>query len=241
MRGFFVFVSAGAVLAASVVAAEAGWGGCRVGVQGGFVNGAAALTSNPGSLAPLLKPDGTSPMGGVEAGCDVGLPFVVVGLGASYDFMNAVQRRTNTEVTGIAPAQVSRTVAVDSRSRGIATLSARAGFDLGPFLLFGRVGYAMAPQTSRYSLTVAAPLVGSTTSDLSVSHWRAGYVLGLGAEMQLGPAVLKLEYDYYDFGTRNALMKGLYNSPSTGFLPLSMKLGNTFTVNTLRAGVAYKF
>lgn len=241
MRGFVFGVSAGALLALSVSDAQAGWSGCRIGVQGGFVNSASALTTNPGSLAPLLKPVGSSAMGGVEGGCDIGVPFMVLGLGASYDFMNAVQRSSNTELVGVSPAQITRTVTVDSRSRGIATLSARAGFDLGPFLLFGRFGYALAPQTSRYSLNVATPLIGSTTSDVSVSHWRAGYVLGLGAEMQFGPAVLKLEYNHFDFGTRNALMKGMYNSPATGLLPLSMKLGNTFTVNTLRAGVAYRF
>lgn len=236
-----IIVAAGLALALSASGAQAGWSGCRIGVQGGVVDAAASLTKNPGSVQALLKPKAASVTGGVEAGCDFGLPLMVVGFGASYDFMNATQRKSSTVATGVAPFQTTRSVTVDSHSRGIAALSGRAGFDIGPILLFGRVGFAMAPQTSHYNLTIATPFTGTTSTDLAASQWRAGPLLGLGAEMQLGATVVKLEYDYYEFGTRNALMKGLYNAPMFGKLPVSLPMGNKFTVGALRAGVAYRF
>lgn len=234
-------VVAALAIAFSALDAQAGWSGCRLGVQGGFVDANASLTKNPGSVQPLLKANASNVTGGVEAGCDIGLPLMVVGVGASYDFMNATQRKSSTVASGAAPFQTTRSVTVDSHSRGIAAVSGRAGFDIGPLLLFGRVGLAMAPQTSRYNLTIATPFTGTTTTDLSASQWRAGLLLGLGVEAQVGAAVVKLEYDYYEFGTHNTLMKGIYNAPRFGNLPISMAIGSKFAMGALRAGVAYRF
>jgi outer membrane immunogenic protein len=234
------------------------WGGFYGGLQGGYGSSDTALNLWPNYQAATLASGYTvlSAMGfagwvpgfdrqnthtalwGAFGGYNLQYEDVVIGLEGSYahgDF-GATQTRSasvssvlgayNYAVTGAETSTVSIT--------DMATLRARAGYVWGCFLpyVFGglALGNADYTKSATYQGSVA-PLGGPSTSlvplsltDATHNHFVYGYSAGTGFDYRLmGGLFLRAEYEYVRFKT------------SVATAPVDV------TVNSVRAGLGYKF
>lgn len=232
---------AAALAAGAATEAQAGWTGCHAGVMGGFASNDSKFPNL--TVPPNLGGSSAQPgaVGGAELGCDLGLPFFVVGLGASYDFVEAAKASVKSERIGTPPSIVDSTVTTRTNIRSIAAVTARVGMDIGPVLLYLRGGGAMAPTKMHYNYTVAHMIAGTSMTDLDASKTRTGYALGAGAEFALtSPLSVKLEAMHYDFGACNCLFSGVYTHPRVGTMPVKRLMESEASINTLKVGLAYR-
>lgn len=222
--------------------AQAGWTGCHVGVMAGYVGNDSKFTNlaAPPNLTGMDAKSGLT--GGVEAGCDLGLPFFVVGLGASYDFLEASKANVRSEHIGAPPSTLDSTLTTRTTLGSIAAITGRVGVDIGPALLYVRAGGALAPSKMHYNYTIVHSIAGTAETDLSAKKTRSGYALGAGVEFALTSSLsVKLEYMHYDFGECNCLFSGTYSHPRIGTMPVKLLLKTEASVDTARAGLAYRF
>lgn len=229
-------------------AAQAGWTGCQAGVSGGLASNDQTVKSVSNFTAPLSAAQGAGAgySGGVEAGCDIELPqSLVVGLGATYDFVRATSTNAATDRYQYLQLIVDQTATVESKVTSIAAVTGRAGLTAGRFLLFVRGGAALAQTAMTYDYTLTSTRDGEQHSNVSGNRRRIGYVLGAGVEMEVKPAFsVKLEYDRYDFGGCNCPLDGLSVSTRNGFTytsPASAKVKDKLAVNAVKAGAFYRF
>jgi opacity protein-like surface antigen len=85
----------------------------------------------------------------------------------------------------------------------LGSLRGRAGYALGPFLLYGTGGLAWMHGASRLHMTEgAAPDWGPSVANDYASAFHLGLVGGAGLEWKLHPALtLRTEWLYYDFAS----------------------------------------
>ena len=81
------------------------------------------------------------------------------------------------------------------------TVRARFGTTAGPWLLYGTGGLAYGHVKYDYLLT-NAPFGGPLTMQKSESHVEVGWTAGAGIEYGFGAWSAKVEYLYYDLGSR---------------------------------------
>jgi outer membrane immunogenic protein len=109
------------------------------------------------------------------------------------------------------------------------TATGRLGYAFGPSLLYVKGGGAWTTDKYRVSTTAGGVLAesGSATRD--------GWTVGAGFEYMFVPNwSAKIEYDYYDFGSKSTT---LVTPGGVSLDTISSKL----TVNTVKAGVNYHF
>ena len=234
--------AAAIALAAGVSSVQAGWTGCHVGVNLGYGDNGSKF-ANLTAPANLLGVDAKSPTAaGGQVGCDLGVPFFVIGLGASYDFLEPTKANVRSDHIGAFPVTVDRTLTTRTAINNIAAVTGRAGFDVGPLLIYARAGAAMAPARMHYNYTIATSMAGTTTTDLSASKSVRGLVYGGGVELRLPQSVsLHAEYLRYDFDACNCLFSGVYKHPLMGTMQVNTKLKIEPKFSMLRAGIAYHF
>lgn len=236
-----LFVAA-LMLAAGSSSASAGWTGCHVGGNLGYGSNDSKFTSLT-APANLRGVDAKSPSAaGGQVGCDLGVPFFVVGLGASYDFLEPTKANVRSDHIGAFPITVDRTLTTRTTLQNIAAVTGRAGFDVGPLLIYARAGGAMAPARMHYNYTIVTSMMGTTTTDLSATKSMRGLVYGGGAELRLPQSVsLHVEYLRYDFDACNCLFSGVYKHPLVGTMQVNRTLKIEPKLSMLRAGLAYHF
>lgn len=236
------FLAAAIMLAFGASSADAGWTGCHVGVNVGYGDNGSKF-ANLAAPPNLLGVDAKSPMAaGGQVGCDLGVPFFVLGLGASYDFLEPTKANVRSDHIGGFPVTVDRTLTTRTTLQNIAAVTGRAGFDVGPLLIYARAGGAMAPARMHYNYTIVTSMMGTTTTDLSATKSMRGLVYGGGAELRLPQSIsLYAEYLRYDFNGCNCLFSGIYKHPLVGTLQVNrlQKIEPSFSM--LRAGLAYHF
>jgi outer membrane immunogenic protein len=102
-------------------------------------------------------------------------------------------------------------------NRGLGSVTGRLGYTWGPTLVYAKGGYAWAD--SRF------------TNGFSGNGGRDGYTVGGGIEYLFSQNWSgKIEYQYYDFGTMNAIAPGV---------PLAVGFRND--EHTVKAGLNYRF
>ena len=102
-------------------------------------------------------------------------------------------------------------------NRGLGSVTGRLGYTWGPSLLYVKGGYAWAD--SRF------------TNGFAGDGGRDGYTVGGGLEYLFSQNWSgKIEYQYYDFGTMNAIAPGL---------PVAVGFRND--EHTVKAGLNYRF
>jgi outer membrane immunogenic protein len=176
---------------------------------GGHVGGAFGGSDN--ILAPGFTGTNSNDgvfMGGVQVGYDHQFaPNWVLGLEANYSFLDT---NNNPFV-----------------NRGLGSVTGRLGYTWGPALLYVKGGYAWAD--SRLTNGFGG---GTFSND---GGGRDGYTVGGGLEYLFTQNWSgKLEYQYYDFGTRNAL----FTSAATGAVTA---VGFRNDEHTVKAGINYRF
>jgi outer membrane immunogenic protein len=199
----------------------AGWAKNDTSISGAIpaaILGIGAAT--PFSL-PLASQTMTGFIGGLQGGYNYQFGTFVVGIEADGDWGN---------VNGTAPCLV--VISCTSKISSLWDVGGRAGVVVDKALVYIKGGGASASTNFNANVALAGLNVGTSTSTN-----RSGAFLGTGIEYAFLPGwSAKVEYDYYDFGTKT-VSSGVTAAGVT--LPLSAS--SKLTEQTVKFGVNYKF
>jgi outer membrane immunogenic protein len=207
------------------------WTGIYVGgnIGGGILtdsasqNGVSALPGATNLIGSAnLQPAGV--IGGAQVGANYEFAPWVVGIEGSWD-ASAVQGNTLVGATSLffpAVAQERFT----SNALWFAALTGRVGYAVNDWLFYAKGGGAWMHVTYTEDLI---DIGGGSGVTQNISDNRTGITVGAGIEFGLVENLsANIEYDFYDFGSRN------YNFV---FTPVSVRSD----LHTLTVGLNYKF
>ena len=188
------------------------WGG----IYGGGHIGAGLMedTYNPLIVGtfPTTKPEAVGLIGGVQAGVNFQFSSVVVGGEVSW----TASAITDTKLTSNAGFD-----SFTSNPQWIAAATGRIGFAANTLLLYAKGGGAWMHVN-----------YAENNSSTNVSDNRTGFTAGGGIEYGMTENLsAKLEYDYYDFGTKNY--------PTIGMPPAGVSIRSN--IQALTVGLNYRF
>jgi outer membrane immunogenic protein len=205
---------------APVMAQVYNWTGLYVGVNGGYGWGAQdplTLFSNRFDRTSFNINGG---MFGGTIGAQIQQGYVVLGLEGDLDWANIKGNGISTPtIAGIAQPI---TLNIESKISAVGTARARVGVAMNNWLFYGTGGAAFV-KSSANGTTIAGVPCGTfgVLTNCSASSWRPGLAAGLGAEWGFTQNwTAKLEYLYIATMGSGA---------------------NTDHVNTVRAGINYRF
>jgi outer membrane immunogenic protein len=214
------------------------WTGFYIGAHGGGgwatdkvtnVTGTAEFPA--GFVNAANKPSGV--LAGGYAGFNYQLSqWLVVGLDGDGSWTNISGNSTDPSL-----AVAGATANTVTRINWLATASGRVGIAVDNWLFFAKGGGAFAEFETNTAVLNAA---GVTTSNITSSDTRIGWMAGAGIEWAFTPNwLVKAEYNYIDFKATN------YNATSTPVAPPNtpapLTRNATTILNVAKAGVAYKF
>jgi outer membrane immunogenic protein len=215
------------------------WTGIYVGfhVGGGILTDSVSQNgvSSVGNLTSSgnLRPAGV--IGGVQAGANYEFAPWVVGVEGSWTD-SAIQGNTLISCSGCAVGSTPIPVSQErftSQAQWFAALTGRFGYAANDWLFYGKTGGAWVQARYTEDLLAAGSAgvaTGTTVATQVLSDNRAGFTVGAGIEFGLVENLsAKVEYDFYDFGTKN------YNF--SAITPVSVRSN----MHTLTAGLNYKF
>jgi outer membrane immunogenic protein len=210
------------------------WTGIYVGgnIGGGMLtdsvsqNGVSVLPGATNLISSAnLRPAGV--IGGGQVGANYEFAPWVIGIEGSWD-ASAVQGNTLIGVasTAIPPPPVIAQERFTSNVHWVAAVTGRVGYAANDWLFYAKGGGAWMHVTYTEDLLAIGGGGGITQN---ISDNRTGFTVGAGIEFGLVENLsAKIEYDFYDFGSRN------YNFV---FTPVSVQSD----VHTLTVGLNYKF
>jgi len=216
------------------------WTGIYVGfhVGGGMLtdsvnqNGASGFNlASSGNLRPA------GVIGGAQAGANYEFAPWVIGIEGSWTD-SAIQGNTLISCSGCAVGPLAAPIGVSqerftSQAQWFAAVTGRFGYAANDWLFYGKAGGAW--MHARYTEDLLASgtggvVVGTTVATQVLNDHRAGFTVGAGIEFGLVENLsAKVEYDFYDFGSKN------YNFAA--ITPVSVRSN----LHTLTAGLNYKF
>ena len=180
------------------------WTSCYAGVQAGGGWGKKELTDSVGIFSdPAVagyssaSVDVTGYMLGGQFGCDYQFaPTWVVGIEGVATGGN-ISRTTNFTVPSVADPSLTDTASFRSTTDFLASITGRIGYAFDRWLVYGKGGVALVGD--RYH---SDDVAGSFFFDATEN--RIGWTAGAGVEWAFTPEwSVKLEYDYYGFGTKS--------------------------------------
>jgi outer membrane immunogenic protein len=201
------------------------WTGCYV---GGHVGGGwAGKTVSASEIAPGVSFTGNTSgfLGGGQVGCSYqfapyGLVIGIEGDGSAADIKGAATD-TVLGVTGTARAKTD----------WLASVTGRLGWGAGPWLIYAKGGVAWAGD--KYSADIPV-----FDEHIEASETRTGWTVGGGIEWAFwNNWSAKLEYDFYDFGTRSVAFTGMIGGVPEVVPGIDIKQ----TVNAVKFGINYRF
>jgi outer membrane immunogenic protein len=167
-----------------------------------------------------LRPAGV--IGGGEIGANFEFAPWVVGIEGSWD-ASGIQGNTLIGITTANPALPTQE-RFTSNVLWLAAATGRLGYAANDWLFYAKAGGAWMHVTYTEDL-----LTPATIASQNISDNRSGFTVGGGIEFGLVENLTgKIEYDFYDFGSRN------YNF---GITPVSV----SSNLHTLTVGLNYKF
>jgi outer membrane immunogenic protein len=237
------------VYKAPVAAPAYTWTGCYVGghVGGGwgrsdFSDPDREFFARPGEV---IRVDTSGVLGGGQVGCDWQFaPNWVIGIeGAAA----GADIKGSTDV--VAPDPFT-TGTLNAKTDFLASVTGRLGWTSDRWMLFGKGGVAWAHDKYSFSGQTQIPgcfaqppgpllcaILPSTPFDYNKSQTQIGWTIGAGVEWAfLNNWSVKLEYDFYDFGSRQ-----LSFVDSTGNFPQVVPVDIDQRIHTVKFGVNYRF
>jgi outer membrane immunogenic protein len=203
------------------------WTGCYIGGHVGYGWGRESFTDN--NNAALLRFAGTGnsvvdntrgPLGGGQVGCNYQLAKNWL-IGVEGDFSAA-----NIMGTATDPFFSAKAGPIGADTTWLATATGRVGYVWDRWLVYGKGGAAWAH--NKYDLMPGV-------QDFFAAETRSGWTVGGGIEWALMPKwSAKVEFDYYDFGTRTGVQ-------------LTDKFGNIVNadirpqIEAVKLGINYRF
>jgi outer membrane immunogenic protein len=207
------------------------WTGIYVGfnVGGGILtdsvsqNGVSASPTLATSLlsSANLRPAGV--IGGGQIGANYEFAPWVIGVEGSWD-ASGIQGNTLIGIASTANPALPTQERFTSNVLWLAAATGRLGYAANDWLFYAKAGGAWMHVTYTEDL-----LTPATIASQNISDNRSGFTVGGGIEFGLVENLTgKIEYDFYDFGSRN------YNF---GITPVSV----SSNLHTLTVGLNYKF
>jgi outer membrane immunogenic protein len=212
------------------------WTGIYVGghIGGGILvdsvsqNGVSTATTATNLLSSgSLRPAGV--IGGGQIGANYEFVPWVVGIEGSWTD-SGVQGNTLIGVgsTAIVPPPVIGQERFTSNALWFAAMTGRVGYAANDWLFYAKAGGAWMHVTYTEDLLASPSPVTVTTQD--ISDTRSGFTVGAGIEFGLVENLsAKIEYDFYDFGSKN------YNF--NAITPVSV----SSNLHAIIVGLNYKF
>lgn len=200
------------------------WTGFYVGINGGYGWGETNWDYDNGYKADHHINGG---MAGGTAGANLQLftyqgrmPAIVVGIETDFDW-------TDFRGSGDCPNPRFR---AETSIDALATVRGRLGLAFDRLFIYGTGGLAVGKVDVETVDTLGAAIPPSGTPNNGEDKWRAGYVVGVGAEYAFWHNFsLKIEYQYYDLG------KSIHSVDND--IPVSVVERGEI----IRSGINYKF
>jgi len=224
------------------------WSGCYI---GGNLGGGASGTNFNSAVDPGTHLLGADPavvaasgggganadgfLGGGQAGCNLQLGTVVVGLEGDYDYFHskpAFNNNTNTLSDGVTPFSISQSITTDF----LATIRPRLGITADRNLAYvtGGVAFTRVSYLEGYVDGAAPPGTGIAAASKSL----AGWVAGAGWEYAFADHwTVRAEYLFASFPSTSAL--GAITDAGVGTNTLHGS--SDLVIQALRAAVNFKF
>jgi outer membrane immunogenic protein len=214
--------------AAPMIAAGHDWSGGYIGVHLGYGWGTVEATdTDPGggffdeATGESLTVDASGFLAGLQAGANWQMDSVVLGIEGQVGFLGV----SGENVVLLDPDNFGR---VDYGAYG--DLTARLGFAADTALFYLKGGLAVAQVDTTFGDIVDGTSDEDPNSTGSFSGVRAGWTVGVGAELALDDNwSVKAEYQYYDFGTQELVDIDGDTADAT------------FKLHTVKIGLNYSF
>jgi outer membrane immunogenic protein len=212
------------------------WSGIYVGglVGGGMMNDTFTQTTSTALLnaGSATKTNPWAVIGGPEAGFNVEFAPIVIGVEGTW----TASYLSGTQVTPSLLPTIS--VNDTSASHWYATATGRIGYAANDILFYAKGGAAWMRVT--YTEQTAA---GGIMAMQSINDTRSGFTVGGGFEYGLNENLsLKVEYDFFDFGTKTYNFNNLSYTPVGGAItPVALPASVKSVTNMLTLGVNYRF
>jgi len=238
-------VNAGGYKDGYVPAAD--WTGFYLGVNGGYAGAEwkgkseyEGATTNYLKSALDIKPDGG--FGGGQLGYNKQINAFVVGIEADIE---------GSDLSGKGLASTNNFGSINQYLKEesfsldyFGTVRGRVGYSFGSFLPYVTGGFAWGHATGKSTVTHDGTTAGVYTlaDHGSVSEDQTGWVAGAGVEALLSSHwTLKVEYQHIDLGSAGYNFRGTDYQGATPGVYKGDSFPSTLTVDTIRAGLNYKF
>jgi outer membrane immunogenic protein len=198
------------------------WTGLYIGanIGGAWSNG--SITDNV--TGAQLNSNSSGFIGGGQIGYNY--QFNTFVLGVEWDIDGTSINKTSNAVAVVLPGGAAANLQASASTDWISTLTARFGFAVDRFLIYGKAGGAWVQNS--------ATLTNLTNgASASASNTNSGWTAGVGAEWAFAPQwSAKLEYDHIELDNF---------SPSTNSVIVNDRLTLSRNIDMVKAGVNYRF
>jgi outer membrane immunogenic protein len=230
------------------------WTGCYVGGHVGGGWGRKDITDPGDNFAPpgaSVQIDPSGFIGGGQVGCDLQLsPNWVIGVEGKASWADVRGSTDETplfsQVNVFLPGQTA-TATFSERTNLIASVTGRLGYSWDRWLIYGKGGAAWdhdkygfqggITQTGNViavCIPTTPPIFCPLAFNQSATESRTGWTIGGGFEWAVwNNWSIKLEYQYFDFGTKRVTLV----APDNGPVPADIKQ----RIETVTFGVNYRF
>lgn len=202
------------------------WTACYIGAHAGYGWGRTDIT-DPALLFPFAGGQTTrNNTRGFLAGGQIGCDYQFAGgwvVGLEGDLAWA-------DIKGTVNDPFFNGKNFTSKTDWIADATGRIGYAFDRVLVYGKGGGAWAH--NRFDMTFFGPTVGTATET------RFGWIVGAGLEFMLASNwSAKVEYNHYDFGSRQVTLSGAAIGGGTFTSPQNIRQ----TIDTVKVGLNYRF
>jgi outer membrane immunogenic protein len=180
------------------------WTGIYFGIEGGYAQGKSTNTRNVANSNFPVGFQGTEStsgaIGGFEAGANYQFNWFVLGI--EGDFQGAAMSGSTTLLSVLKPGD---TVVTNRDTDWLSTVTGRLGLAYDRWMIFGKGGAAWRGANTAATNTVFSPAGVEVTQETQGASTEFGYVVGGGLEWAPVDNIgLKLEYDWYNFGSQSS-------------------------------------
>jgi outer membrane immunogenic protein len=213
------------------------WGGCYVGVQGGYSWGRSRTDVNSSSNRIVDENPGdysSSPRGAI-AGGQLGCNYQFSGhwmIGIEGEGWRSWLKQTTIQSSDDDPTELHT---LRSQNMWDAALSLRLGYAVDHVLFYAKGGGAYG--SFQYTF-----IDGADFHDFDVNSIKFGSIVGGGIEYAFTQNwTAKIEYDYLNFGNNriNTIITGNAAGDTAGITPYRFSVKETKTI--IKAGLNFKF
>jgi outer membrane immunogenic protein len=225
------------------------WTGCYLGGHVGWgwgrdtisiPNLAATAEVPPEEVAGITVPSVTANtngfLGGGQVGCNYQFaPNFVVGIEGDGSAADIKGNLTESVAVPFPPGVLTGTA--HGKTDWLASVTGRLGWAAGPWLIYAKGGVAWAGD--KFSADI--PFFDE---HLEASQTRTGWTVGGGVEWAFwNNWSAKIEYDFYDFGTRSVTLTGTFVPiGETVVIPVTVPgIDVKQTINAVKFGINYRF